>query len=71
MDQFTLNENDIKKILHTMISEAGVDSLAALGRELGYKETTFRSAITNNSIRLKDFVRAADLMGFKVIVRKK
>lgn len=66
-----LGENDIKKTLRVMVSESGLDSLAALGRELGYRETTFRSAVSNESIRLKDFVKAADLMGFEIIVRKK
>jgi hypothetical protein len=73
MEKFVLNlnEDDLKKSLRVMVSEAGLDSLAALGRELGYKETTFRSAVNNNSIRMKDFVKAADLMGFEVSVRKK
>ena len=66
-----INENDSKKALRVMLSESGLDSMAALGRELGYKETTFRSAVNNNAIRVKDFVKAADLMGFEVIIKKK
>ncbi|MDK8747562.1 hypothetical protein QP810_10030 [Streptococcus agalactiae] len=66
-----LKETDIKKALRIMSSESGIDSLASLGRELGLKETTFRSSITNNSIRLKDFLKAAELMGYEVIVKKK
>jgi hypothetical protein len=73
MDKITvnLNQDDFKKSLRIMLSESGLDSFAALGRELGYKETTFRSSLNNKSIRLKDFINAADLMGFEVIVRKK
>jgi len=73
MDNITMkiNENDSKKALRVMLSESGLDSMAALGRELGYKETTFRSAVNNNAIRVKDFVKAADLMGFEVIIKKK
>lgn len=67
----TLEEENLKKALKIMMSESEIDSMAALGRELGYKETTFRSAINNNALRMKDFLNAADLMGFEVIVRNK
>lgn len=66
-----LSEDEIKKAVLVMISESGVGSMASLGDKLGYKQTTFRSSITNNSIRLKDFIKAADIMGFEVIVKKK
>lgn len=73
MDEITikLNEEELKKTLRIMISGSNLDSLAALGRELGYKETTFRTAVSKNSIRYHDFIRAADIMGYEVIVRKK
>jgi hypothetical protein len=66
-----LQEDEIKKALQVMISESGLGSMAALGENLGYKQTTFRSAVTNNSLRLRDFINAAEIMGFEVIVRKK
>ncbi|MFC0560775.1 hypothetical protein [Halalkalibacter alkalisediminis] len=73
MNNVTINlsETELKKTLRTMVSESGMNSFAALARNLGYNETTFRSAIANDAIRLKAFLEAADTMGYEVLVRKK
>lgn len=49
--------------------EIGVVKMTANDRENTIDP--FRSAINNGSIRLKDFINAADKMGFEVIVKKK
>lgn len=69
--KITLKPEELKKVLRMMISSSEIDSLAALGRELGYKETTFRTAVAKNSMRYKDFVKAADALGYEIIVRSK
>jgi hypothetical protein len=75
--ELNLSEMDVKKALKIMVSESGVDSFASVAREIGLKETTFRSAISepNESeqppIRLRDFLKAAEVTGYEVIVRKK
>jgi predicted HTH domain antitoxin len=66
-----LNETEIKKALKIMMSEQGIDSMADIARALNIKETTFRSAISNNAIRLADFLKVAELLGYELIVTKK
>lgn len=66
-----LNEMELKKTIKIMMAEANITSMASLARELGYKETTFRSAINNNSLRMVDFIKLSKIMGCEVVVREK
>ncbi len=72
MPQITidLKETDSKTALKIMMAESGMASCSALARKVGKKETTFRSAINNNAIRLVDFLKAAEVMGYTVIVKE-
>ncbi len=69
--KMTLNDQELKRVLKVMLSGSSLSSLGELGKELGFKETTFRSAITNNSMRYRDFIQAAEAMGYDVIIQKK
>lgn len=75
--EFNLSEMEFKKALKLMITESGIDNFGALAREIGLKETTFRSAITEPNenekppLRLRDFLKAAEVTGYEVIIRKK
>lgn len=61
----------IGRIVDIMIADSGIKSRAKLAERIGTKDVTFRASLTNESIRLVDFVRAADEAGYEVIVRKK
>ncbi|MBJ6360899.1 hypothetical protein ACFOQM_06245 [Paenibacillus sp. GCM10012307] len=61
---------DIDKTIKMMIAENNIDSKAALGELVGIKNTTFRAAIANNSLRLADFIRIADALGYTITVSK-
>ena len=71
MMEIKLSKEEIEKAIKIMTAESGTKSFAALARDIGLKETTFRSAIHNNSIRLVDFIDAAETMGFEVVAVKK
>lgn len=64
-----LSKTTPKAALKIMMAEAGVDSLAFVARNIDMNETTFRSAINNDAIRLKDFLRAAKFLGFTVQIQ--
>lgn len=66
-----LNQTDIKKAIKIMMVESDIDSFADLARSLDVKETTFRSAVNNGSVRLADFMKIADIMGYKIVVEEK
>jgi hypothetical protein len=65
-----LNNVEMKKAMRIMMANSGTESLAMIARELGMVETTFRSAINNDAMKLKHFVKAAEVMGYRVIVEK-
>ena len=64
-----LRDAGLKKALQVMMAESDVDTVADLARNLEIKETTFRSAINNNSMRLADFIKVAESMGYTLIVK--
>ena len=63
-----LSSTDLKTVLRVMMAESGTNSFATIARTLGIKESTFRSAIYTGSLRVEDFVRVAQSMGYKVMV---
>jgi hypothetical protein len=66
-----LSSTSLKAALKIMMAESEIDSLADVARNLDIKETTFRSAINNESLRLNDFLKIAESMGYSVIVQSK
>ena len=66
-----LNKIKLNQALRIMMAESNTSSMAEIARDLGMKETTFRSAITRDAIRLSDFLALADLLGYEVIIRGK
>ena len=69
MREISLSDVDVKRALKIMMAEANVDSFADLARQLNIKETTFRSALANTSIRLEDFKKVVETLGYSVILR--
>lgn len=66
-----LNQMKLSHALRIMMAEAEVTSMAELARDIGMKETTFRSAVIRDSMRLSDFLALSDILGYEVIVREK
>jgi TPP-dependent trihydroxycyclohexane-1,2-dione (THcHDO) dehydratase len=65
-----LRETDFKTALKIMMAESGMGAFSELARKVGTKETTFRAAINNNAMRLVDFLKAAEAMGYTVVVKE-
>lgn len=62
---------DIKKVIRIMMAESDINSMAELARNLDMKETTFRSAVSRGSLRISDFMKLSDMLGYEVILRDK
>lgn len=69
MREIVLNDVGIKRALKIMMAETDVNSFADLARLIDIKETTFRSALTKSSIRVEDFKRVAESLGYSLILR--
>lgn len=64
-----LDNTPIKTAIRIMLAESDTRSLAAVARKLDLKETTLRSSINNNAIRLADFINIAKHLGYTVTVK--
>ncbi|MED3843986.1 hypothetical protein P9213_05595 [Geobacillus stearothermophilus] len=69
--EIVLNDTDLKRALKIMMAESDIDSMAAVARNLNIKETTFRSAINNNSLRVAELVGICEMMGYELVIRSK
>jgi len=69
--EIVLNDTDLKRALKIMMAESDINSMAAVARNLNIKETTFRSAINNNSLRVAELVRICEMMGYELVIRSK
>lgn len=66
-----LNDTKLSQALRIMMAESDTPSMASIARDIGMKETTFRSAISRDSIRLSEFLAISDALGYEVIVKDK
>lgn len=66
-----LNETDIKTALKIMNAESGINSIAELAKKLDMNDTTLRSALNNGALRVVDFLKITELLGYTVDVVKK
>lgn len=66
-----LNDTDMKIALRIMIAESGVNSIAELAKKLEVNDTTLRSALNNGALRVADFLKITELLGYTVDVVKK
>ncbi|MDN4106428.1 MULTISPECIES: hypothetical protein [Paenibacillus] len=62
-------EHQIGNIVKMMLASRGRSSIKGLADEIGMHENTFRSALNKGSLRLKDFVRIADVLGFNLSIK--
>ncbi|MGG1669935.1 hypothetical protein ACIFOE_04660 [Paenibacillus sp. NRS-1783] len=69
--EIKLDKEQISNIVGLMLASRGRTSKADLAREIGIKETTFRAALSNESLRFKDFLQIAETLGFEIVAKKK
>ncbi|MGE6721068.1 hypothetical protein ACQKGD_27605 [Peribacillus frigoritolerans] len=68
-NNLVLNESNLKKIIKIMMAEADIASMATLAKEIGIKDTTFRSALNNDSLRVKELIALSDKLGFEITLK--
>ncbi|MBG9776174.1 hypothetical protein [Brevibacillus laterosporus] len=64
--KISLSDSDIKGIIRILMAEKSYKSMKEISNAIGMKDTTFRSAIDNETIRLKDFIKAINSMGYEL-----
>jgi len=71
LNTIDLGEVELKLALRLMMSEAGLNTFKELAANVGMKETTFRSALSNDSVRYRDLQKIAESMGYTLVLQKK
>jgi hypothetical protein len=66
-----LSEDELKTAIRIMMAEAGIETFAELARKLEVPETTFRSAINNDSMRVAMLLKVAELTGYTLELKPK
>ena len=64
-----LNEENLKRIIKVMMAESDVPSMALLAKKIGIKDTTFRSALNNNALRVKELIQLSDKLGYDITLK--
>ncbi|MEJ3719157.1 hypothetical protein WGM54_14140 [Paenibacillus polymyxa] len=69
--EIKLDKEQATNVVGLMLASRGRSSKADLAREIGIKEVTFRAALSNESLRLKDFLYIAEVLGFEIVAKQK
>jgi predicted DNA-binding protein (UPF0251 family) len=71
MKTINLNEMSVKSAVRLMMEGTEYKQFQEVAEALGIKKTTFQSALDNNSLRVRDLVKVADLLGYELNLDKK
>jgi hypothetical protein len=67
----SLSKDNIKQTIKYMMIENNIDTYKEVAEKMGTNETTLRTRINRNSVKLVDFIEIAEELNFEVIVKKK
>ncbi len=66
-----LDQMSLKNAIRVMMEDSEFKTYKELAEKLDIKEYTFRSALHNDSLRVRDLKRVADILGYKIIMEQK
>lgn len=71
MKSFVINQMQSKETVRLMMIGSEFETVKDLSEKLGITKSTFQSALDNNSLRLRDLQKVADLLGYEIKIEKK
>lgn len=71
MKDITLNDITIKNAVRIMMEESKYTQFMEVAQALEIPKSTFQSALDNNSLRVRDLQKVADLLGYEIKLEKK
>lgn len=66
-----LTQMSLKNAIRVMMEDSGISTYKELAEKLEIKEYTFRSALHNDALRVRDLMKAAEVLGFEVTLTQK
>lgn len=70
MKNINLSEVSLKNAIRVMMDGTDYTTFKQLAAELDIPKSTFQSALDNDSLRFRDFLRLADLLGYSINLEK-
>lgn len=71
MKEINLSEVSIKTAVRLMMENTEYDQFQKVAESLDIKKTTFQSALDKGTMRMKDFQKVAELLGYEVTLKEK
>jgi hypothetical protein len=69
--EIKLNDVTIKNSVRVMMEDTSFNQFRKIAEELNMKPTTFQSSLDNDTLRVRDLKKVADLLGYEVILKGK
>jgi predicted DNA-binding protein (UPF0251 family) len=66
MKNINLNEMSIKSAVRLMMEGTEYKQFQEVAEALEIRKTTFQSALDNNSLRVRDLIKIAELLGYEL-----
>lgn len=71
MKSFVINQMTSKETVKLMMIGSEYETFKQLSEKLEITKSTFQSALDNNSLRVRDLQKVADLLGYEIKIEKK
>jgi hypothetical protein len=71
MKEINLSEMSSKTAIRVMMEETEYDQFQKIAAALDVKKSTLQSALDNNSLKVRDLLPIADLLGYELKLVKK
>ncbi|MED1489168.1 MULTISPECIES: hypothetical protein [Bacillus] len=71
MKNISLDEISLKNCLRLMMEGTDYKTFKQVAEALGIPKSTFQSALDNDYLRVRDFLKIADLLGYTIKLEKK
>lgn len=70
MKEINLMDMSIKSAVRIMMEDTDYKQFQEIAKALEIPKSTLQSALDNNSLRVRDLLKIADLLGYKIKVAK-
>lgn len=70
MKTINLNDMSVKAAIRLMMEGSEYKQFQEVAEALGIKKTTFQSALDNNSLRTRDLIKVANLLGYQLTIEQ-
>jgi hypothetical protein len=69
--EINLMDMTIKSAVRLMMEKSEYDQFQNVAKELDIAKSTFQSALDNESMRVRDLKKVADLLGYELTLKQK